>query len=634
MKESDLRSRKETLRGAPLPADEMIGEGGTGERLPVPGPIQEKERRGRPQKDQGSGAGRVPSAGSRQESTAASFRKAGRLLLRYAGLALLLLFFVLPLMKLAGLSLTEGAGAGFTLRHYEELLREPRLWKTLRDTAVIVAGASGLSLLLGAAAAWFMAYTDLRGKAWLHALLLLPFLLPSYVLTLSWSSLNGTQGWIAALLGMIRPEAVPWSIYSHGGIILVMGIHHFPLVYLLTLDTLRRIPREAEEAARASGLGRWKTLLLITLPLAAPGLTGGTLLAFLASLDNFGIPAFLGLPAGISVLSTRIYEETVSFGPAAFPRAASLSVLLAVIAAGGALLQRLSVRRSGVQETRAPETAARLHLGRWRPAAEAAFAGGLLLVTVLPLLSMTATSLKRAYGLPFGPANATLANYRYILLENPKVWRAIGNSLLLSGTAAAVILVLGTALAYLFVRRPSGWTRAAELGLALPYTLPGIVFGLAMILTWMEPLPGWNPGIYGSGAILLIAYICRFLVLQLRAALAAFAQVEPAMEEAARAGGSARTAVWRTVLLPLLLPGLAGGALLVFFTALTELTVSALLWSPGAETIGIVIFGFEQGGDTVYSTALSSLLVVLLAAGCGVLAGVRYIAGKRGIRKP
>ncbi|MGF7029464.1 iron(III) transport system permease protein [Paenibacillus mucilaginosus] len=604
--------------GAAPAAEAIMGEAGAGEK-----PTGLRERHGGLQEQRPKG--------SRREPLAASFRRAGGHLLRYAGLALLLLFFVLPLLKLAGLSFMDEAG--LTLRHYGELLREPRLLRTLRDTAVIVGGASGLSLLLGAAAAWFMAYTDLRGKRWLHALLLLPFLLPSYVLTLSWSSLLGTQGWPAALLRTIRPEAELWSVYSYGGIILVMGLHHFPLVYLLALDTLRRIPREAEEAARASGLGRWKTLLLITLPLAAPGLTGGALLAFLASLDNFGIPAFLGLPAGISVLSTRIYEETVGFGPSAFPRAASLSVLLAVIAAGGALLQRVSVRRGGVPETRAPETAARLHLGRWRPAAEAAFAGGLLLVTVLPLLSMTATSLKRAYGLPFGPANATLANYRYILLENPKVWRAIGNSLLLSGAAAAVILVLGTAIAYLCVRRPSRWTRAAELGLALPYTLPGIVFGLAMILTWMEPLPGWNPGIYGSGAILFIAYVCRFLVLQLRAGLAAFALVDPSMEEAARAGGAGRAEVWRTVLLPLLLPGLAGGALLVFFTALTELTVSALLWSPGAETIGITVFGFEQGGDTVYSTALSTLLVLLLGAGCGLMAGIRHFAGKRGIRK-
>ncbi|MNJ41242.1 Maltose transport system permease protein MalG [compost metagenome] len=174
--------------------------------------------------------------------------------------------------------------------------------------------------------------------------------------------------------------------------------------------------------------------------------------------------------------------------------------------------------------------------------------------------------------------------------------------------------------------------RLAELAISVPYTLPGIVFALSMILVWMEPIPGWNPGIYGTTTILFIAYVCRFLILQIRAGVTAFAQVDASMEEAARISGAGAWRRWRKILLPMLLPGLLSGALLVFLTALTELTVSALLYSSGSQTIGVAIFGFEQAGNTLYSTALSSLIVFLIFAGAGLLGLLQKFTLRKGVQ--
>ncbi|MOA20082.1 putative 2-aminoethylphosphonate transport system permease protein PhnV [compost metagenome] len=151
-----------------------------------------------------------------------------------------------------------------------------------------------------------------------------------------------------------------------------------------------------------------------------------------------------------------------------------------------------------------------------------------------------------------------------------------------------------------------------------------------MILVWMEPIPGWNPGIYGTTTILLIAYICRFLILQIRAGVTAFMQVDASIEEAARISGAGQWKRWKAILLPLLLPGLLSGALLVFLTALTELTVSALLYSSGSQTIGVTIFGFEQAGNTLYSTALSSLIVVLIFIGAGLFQLLQKFSFRKG----
>ncbi|NHN34176.1 iron ABC transporter permease [Paenibacillus sp. S3N08] len=542
---------------------------------------------------------------------------AGKKLFSLLGIVFLIVFFLIPIGKLLYLSVQ--VKTGLSLANYMEILQQARTWKSLKDTFLIVSGSTLLSVFLGVATAWLMAYTDLLHKKLLHLMLLLSFILPSYVLTLSWSSFMGTQGLMAYVLHLFNPVAKPWSMYSYGGIIFIMGIHHFPLVYMLTVDVLKKIPRDLEWASRASGAGKLKTFALITLPMALPGLASGGLLAFLAGLDNFGIPAFLGIPVNISVLSTLIYEEIIGFGPTAFARGASLAVILGVFAVMGTLLQWLSVRKIKAIDTMQVDENPRYNLGHFRKWVSALLWTSLILVTVVPLLSMVVTSMKKAYGLPFKLSNLTFSHYRYILLENPKVWTSIQNSLTLSFTTLAVCLILGTMLAYLRVRRPSWFTKTAEIIIGIPFALPGIVFGLSMIFTWMEPIPGWNPGIYGSIRILFIAYICRFLILQVRASITAFMQIDVSMEEAAHIFGANGWRKWIFVLLPLLLPGMLSGAFLVFLTALTELTVSALLWSSGSQTIGVTIFNFEQAGDTVYSTALSSLIVVLIVAGMGAL---------------
>lgn len=547
------------------------------------------------------------------------------------GGAAILIFFVYPILKLILLSF-QGEH-GWTLSHYGEILQQERFWTTIRNTLYIVVGSTLFALVLGIALAWVVAYTDIRNKSALHMGIMLCFILPSYVLTLSWSSFTGSQGWLASLLQWIHPDLAPWSMYSLGGIIFVMAIHHFPLVYMFTLDVLRKIPRDLEWAARAGGASRFEVFRKITLPLALPGLTAGGLLVFLASLDNFGIPAFLGTPVNISVLSTLIYEEVIGFGPSAFARGASLSVLLGAAAVVGSLLQWVLLRKSHASDTMQPDLTPRYTLGRMRKPLTWVIWTGLLLITIVPLASMISMSLKRAYGLGLTRANMTLDNYRYILFENERVLQSIQNSLVLSLLTMLICLVIGSGFAYIRVRRPNAFNKTAELATAVPYTLPGIVFALSIILVWMEPIPGWNPGIYGSMSILFIAYICRFLILQIRSSVASFMQLDSSMEEAARISGAGFWCKWITVLLPLLLPSMLTGGMLVFLTALTELTVSALLYSSGSQTIGVTIFSFEQAGDTLYSTALSSLIVALMAAGGIILLLVQRWASHKGVKK-
>ncbi|WKA59383.1 iron ABC transporter permease [Planococcus shenhongbingii] len=529
----------------------------------------------------------------------------------YKGIGLLAVFllFLLPVLRLVWLSFVNDSG--LTLDYYRQVLQETATWVTVQNTLIIVLGSTLLALVLGVVFSWIVAYVDVSGKRTMQLFIFLPFIIPSYITTLAWTQFFSGSGPVAALLSRLPGNLEVPNLYSIGGIILLLGLSHYPLVYLFTVNVFRKIPRDLEEAAATSGLSKKQTLQKVVLPLALPGIASGGLIAFLSNLDNFGIPAFLGTPSNIRVLSTYIYEQVVGFGPEAFSRAAVLSAMLGVIALAGTLLQWFLLRRSRVTETARSDSQPRIFLEPMkRRLLEIALWTFLLVTSVMPLIAMGALSLISAYGVPFTLENLSLKNYEQVFLNDSKPAAAFMNSLKLALVTMAICLFLGTLFAYLRFKSPDWSTKTAELFITIPYALPGTVFALCMIFMWMEPVPGWNPGIYGTVFILFIAYTTRFLVLQVRGSYTAFLQIDPSMEEAARTSGAKGWAKWSKILLPLLLPGILSGALLVFLMALTELTVSSLLWSSGSETIGVVIFGYEQAGYSTYSTAFSTVLVL------------------------
>ncbi|TWT01510.1 iron ABC transporter permease [Planomicrobium sp. CPCC 101079] len=534
----------------------------------------------------------------------------------YKGLGLLAVFllFLLPVLRLVWLSFVDEGS--LTFDYYTEILKEQATWSTVQNTMVIVLGSTVLALVLGVAFSYIVAYVHIRGKRAMQLFIFLPFIIPSYITTLAWTQFFGGSGPVSALLALLPGNLQAPNLYSTGGIILLLGLSHYPLVYLFTVNVFRKIPRDLEEAAATSGLSKKQAFRKVVLPLALPGIASGGLIAFLSNLDNFGIPAFLGTPSNIRVLSTYIYEQVVGFGPQAFSRAAVLSVMLGVIALFGTLLQWFLLRRSRVTETVRGDMNPRIFLKPVRQAfLESVLWIFLLVTSLMPLVAMGALSLISAYGVPFTLENLSLKNYEYVFFTDMKPLAALSNSLQLAIVTMVICLVLGTILAYLRFKFPEWSTKTAELFITIPYALPGTVFALCMIFMWMEPVPGWNPGIYGTALILFIAYATRFMVLQIRGSYTAFLQIDPSMDEAARTSGARALARWRKVLLPLLFPGILSGALLVFLMALTELTVSSLLWSSGTETVGVVIFGYEQAGYSTYSTAFSTVLVLGILLG-------------------
>jgi iron(III) transport system permease protein len=342
-----------------------------------------------------------------------------------------------------------------------------------------------------------------------------------------------------------------------------------------------------------------------------PPLIAGIALCFVSCLGNFGIPAFLGIPGGYIVLPTLIYQRLAGLGPSVLSEVAVLSMLIGLIAMLGLAVQDTMLGRRDFRIVTASTVPRTWQLGRWRVPAEVALWTLSLLVLVAPIAALLLTSLVPAMGVALTSASATLENYRFVLFEHAAARRAFRNSFGLSITAALGIVAFAVPLAYFLVWRRTRFLRWLYLVAELPYALPGVVLAIAAILLFLKPLPLIGVTLYNTVWIILFGYLARFLVLGLRPVMSGYHQLDRTLEEAAQIAGARLLRRLRTVILPLVAPAAAAGALLIFLTAFNELTVSALLWSSGAETLGVTVFSFQQGGDTTYASALAMLTVVV-----------------------
>ncbi|QJP14288.1 iron ABC transporter permease [Starkeya sp. ORNL1] len=517
-----------------------------------------------------------------------------------------------PLARLFSAGLQSGEDGAFLGVMRETLANRATgraLWNSL-----ITSGLSALiSAVLGVALALALSLLRLRTQAVLVFLILTPLIVPSQTMALAWIELFGSGSPVLGPLGLAPAPGTANPLYSAGGIALVMGVEHMPLVFIATRAALRSVPADLVEAARILGIPNRRIGTGIILPIALPSVLAGSLLAFTAAIGNFGVPALLGIPGRVSVLTTLIYQRLNGFGASAAGQVAVLAILMTAIAAAALVLRHVTMRRLS-----APLPAGKpFEATRRAPVIEVLIWALVLLIAIAPLLALTMTALLPAIGVRFGLDTVSLAQFARVL-GNDAVRRAFVNSLFLAGLCALISMVVSVPLAYLVVRRPNWLVRAIDVLVEAPWVVPGTVVALAMILAFLKPLPLIGVSLYGTMAILVVAYLARFLPLVLRPVTAAAQTADPALDEAGRIVGAG---LWRRlawIFLPHVLPAAIAGAILVLMTALNELTLSALLWSSGNETIGVMVFALQYEGNSTAAAAVAMLSAVMVFAICGL----------------
>ncbi|MBO6507878.1 MAG: iron ABC transporter permease [Roseibium sp.] len=516
----------------------------------------------------------------------------------------------LPLLLLFKTGLTNEAGLNLAplIEALQSRSVRRALWHSIESSLWSALAAT----ILGSLLALLVGLTDIRAKGLLVFLILLPIMIPPHVTAIAWIQALGPASPVLQWLGIAPELGSTHPLYSREGLVLLLTLQHSPLVFLLVRASLRSFPRELSDAARVSGAGAMILLRRITLPLLGPSLLAGFALAFVAALGNFGINALIGIPARYTTLPVLVWRRLASFGPDVLPNVAVISVILAMVALAAILIQNLLQRRMRNSLIGLPQDPLAISLGNKRAVVEILLWLFVACVLLLPAASLLATSLVRTYGLPLSSDTLTLDNFNEVLWRQSVTLRAFANSTIIAGLAAVVIATVSLFLGYFLSHRSPGPRRWSGLALTqseIAFAVPGLVMSIAFILAFIRPLPVINVSLYGTLWIILIAYVSVFLAIGLKPVAATFLQMDPSLEDAAKVSGAGFVRRMSRIFAPLAAPSAASGAILVFLTAYNEVTVSALLWSTGNETIGTTILNYEDGGYTTLAAAMSAVVV-------------------------
>lgn len=494
------------------------------------------------------------------------------------------------------------------------VLQQSATWRALWHSLYTSGLGTLIAVILGSLFAFTLTLTDIRYKSLLVFSFMLPMMIPPQVTALSWLQLTGPGSPLLNTLGMAPPLGSPQPLYSAEGIALLLGIQHAPLVFLALRTSLINLPRDLIEAARISGANQRHVWLDMILPLTRNGMIAGASIAFVSGLGNFGIPAMLGIPASYYVLPTLIYQRMSSFGAHVLPEVASLSVLIGVVALLGVMLQQQMLKNSQFRLLGHAGRGQDFALGRWRIPVQLLLGTLLALILVAPLAALITSSLVPALGVKLTFDTLSFSAYQEMINRQSVTLRAFSNSLLLATGAAMLLMLISTLLAYLMQSMSQRQRSSLISMIEIPYALPGVVLAIACILLFAKPLPLLNITLYGSLGIIFVAYLARFISVSLKPVTASFSELDRSLEEAARIAGAGTLRRLIDILLPLVAPAVFAGGLLVFLTAVNELTVSALLWSAGKETLGVLIFNLDESGDSILASAIAVLVVVMVMA--------------------
>jgi len=508
--------------------------------------------------------------------------------------ALVAVLVLLPLLRLIQVLWQESDGP--PLRS----LGSAGLGTAARNTLLLAGAVTVAAVPVGVGLALVLRRPDLPARPFWRAAVLLPLVVPDFVLGYSWTQAYARAGFTDTVLGL------SWAgLLGPVGVWLVLVVNAAPLVYLVVAVGLAaRAEPDGERAARISGAGSLTTLVTITLRLLLPAVAASAVLVFVLTLGTFAIPQVLGAPAGFETMTTRIYADlSIGGDSSTFLEAVALALLLvlvtgACVAPADALLgPRLRTVRPADSQT------AQSLPGRPRTArVQATVLGGyLFLTTALPLAALALSSVTRAVGVAPTPANWSLDHFREVL--TPRTVEAFGRSLGLAVVAASLLVLLGGLVA-VSERRRSGRTTATLITLTL--VLPGSTLAVALLITYGRWLSG-------TLALILLAYLAKLWAFAHRPIAGALDRLPADELRAARVSGAGVLTAVRTVALRPLAPALLAAWLICFLTALHEVTMSSLLYGPGSETLAVVVLNSEELGRIGPTAALSVLLSLIVA---------------------
>ena len=536
-------------------------------------------------------------------------------------LAFLVVYPVLTLL-LGALTDTNPVVEGFSLAHlniqnFLTVLSNPNVGEALFNTLVACGGGTIIAVTIGLAFSWIVVRTNTPFKRFIAAASILPLFAPPLVAGVAWVILGSPK--TGLINTMFKWMHLDWHVdfYSLPGLIFVFGIYYAPYVYMFTASALRNMDPSLEEAAEISGASAFATLFSVTFPLIMPAIISGMLLSFIVMLGIYGIPAVLGAPTNINVLTTYIFKLT-NWSPPLYNTAAAVAIILMVVT--GLLVfaqQKVLSGRSYVTVAGKAYRPRNLDLGPWRWLTFGFGITYLIVVAVLPTLALIVAAFRKFMFIRDAASLFDMKQYSLMhfhsIFDNPLTLNSIYNAVEVGVITAVAGGALAFAIGYTIHRTHVPGRRSIDLVSSLPVAIPGLVIGVAYLWAWIG-IPG---GLYGTIWILALAFIARFMPDTVKALSTSFLQIHRELEEAAWVCGAGMLRTIRTVVLPLASPGMIAAMTLLFVLAIRELGSSLFLYTSNTMVMSVLLLDYYEGGNLGKTAAFSLVQSVLL----GVLIG-------------
>ncbi|WP_370964761.1 ABC transporter permease [Enterobacter wuhouensis] len=535
-------------------------------------------------------------------------------------LALLVMLVALPLSFIALQAVFPQFSAGVLTGAFsgvQTLLAEPQLPTMLGGTLQVGIGVALVSAMIGFPLGVARGLLNLPLPRLWDVLFLIPFLTPPYIAALSWMLVLQTNGYLQQLTGISLNDL----LFSKTGIVLVMALNIFPVVYFAVSRSLLASGQRLALVARVHGASAGRAFWHITLPMLSPSLAAGMLLAFTLAIEEFGVPAALGTRAGVQMLTTDI-EKKLADWPVDLSGASMLSVVLVFIALSAwAIQKKLTGHHDVTSITGKPTENTGADAGFFTLPIVVVMAAVGMLAAILPGVSMALSGVLGTLSGGVSFENVTLSHYGALFSQQGDALSALGTSLSLALATALFTGALGLLASWLVVVQKIKGRGVLDALSLMPAALPGIVVGVGLILLWNRPL--WPVSPYNSWVILLLSYCCLLLPWPVRYVGSALRQLGGNLEPAARVHGASAFQALRFIVMPLVSPALLAAMLMVFAIASRELVTSLLLAPAGTQTVSVFIWRQFEQGSVGQGMAMATLTLLtglgLMLSALGIL---------------
>ncbi|CAN7715216.1 ABC transporter permease [Neorhizobium tomejilense] len=517
--------------------------------------------------------------------------------------AVLAILVVPPVVILIARSLSvtspDASFGGFTIVHFTRFLTASGVFTSVYNSVVFAAFSTVVALVFGGVQAWLVERTNMRFKPLAYLTTIISLGTPYILYVGAWLFLLGRAGPLNDLYRTLTGQRdVLLDVYSMTGMILIEGFLWSPLVFLLLSATFRVANADLEEAARMSGANIFQTIWTVSIKMSMPAILALALFVFIRAIEAFEVPAMVGIPGGINVLTTDVYKSIKETIPPDLGYASAYSVILLIVVGillyfYGKLAKNAGKYSSITGKSFRPRP---FNLGPYRWVAEALVIFNFVLLLLLPLLALLWLALQpfmRAIRISALPV-MSLKNFQTVLASEHYRELAL-NTVFVGAIAATVAVVLTFFVGWLSARRKPGGVLLDQLATA-PLIFPGIVMGVAFMMIFLSmPLP-----LYGTLWALALTYTVRYLPYGLRYSYAGVLQIHQELEEAAGVAGAGPITMLRKVMAPLLSPALISAWLFIFLIATKELAVAALLAGPNSQVVAVSMYDLwvnGQGGE-------------------------------------